>query len=816
MATWFKDLRIALRQLGRRPWLPLLIVLIMAIGIGVNAAVFSVVYAVLLKPLPYPSPDKLFFISGTSGSGERMPVSYPDFRDWHAQQHTFEEIAAYNVQDFNLVINDEPEHFSGAFVSANFFRTMGLAPKLGRTFLDNEDQIGSERVIVLGERLWREQFSADPSVIGRTLIVNSLTYEVVGVAAAQLEHPSNIDLYASFGPFSNYPMWTDRSNPDVYCLGQLKQNVTPATAAADLKLICKNLESRYPITNAGHSASLTPLLDNSVGEYRETLYLLFAAAALILLIVCANISGLLLGRGADRRKELTIRTALGASRGRIVSQLLIENLLLSLIGGLLGILTAHWSIHILTGLCPQNVPRFHETKVDGAVIIVMTTVTIGMGLLSALIPAWKFSQITLNDALKERDGATGSGGSKRSRTQAGLVVGQVAVVTAVLASAGLLIETLQALHRVRLGFDPHHVLVVGLKLPGVRYRDRPPESATTDMANLYHRILQKVESLPGVDSAAINTNPPFSGIRTINTRWTFGITGRPDAKPGDEPFAEYQSVSPDYFRTVSIPLLRGRAFDAQDVYAKPQVVIVDENFVDRFFPNEDPIGQQINDAGPSEDRQQFTVVGIIPTVRHEELRGEPRLVQVYVPLAQSPYLQVRLLVHTNGEPLAWLKPVREAVLSVDPELPVFEARTMDDNVSTSVASQQLAMTLISFFAILAWILAVIGLYGMLAYTVSQRASEIGIRVTLGASRQSVIALFIREGMALVGTGLAIGLLVLVALGPLLGSFLYHVAPYDPITLGCVSVLFSITAFLACLIPALRAANVNPLETIRQA
>jgi predicted permease len=804
------DLLFSLRQLTKRPGVTLAIVLIMAAGIGVNAAVFSVVYAVLLKPLPYPDPEQLVFISGASGTGERIPISFPDFRDWRTLQSTFADIAAYNVQDFNLFVNGETQHCAGAFVSANYFRTLGLAPKLGRAFLDDQDQNGSARVVMLSARLWREQFGSDPQVLGRTIVVNAITYQIIGIAPDQMMHPANIDLYASLGPFSHYPMWTDRGSPTLYAIGRLKPGISLSTATADLKLVCRNLESRFPNTDTGHSANLNFLLKTTVADYQATLYLLLAAAGSILIISSANVAGLQLIRVSDRRKEFMVRAALGASRGNLIRQLLTETLILSFLGGSLGILATAWSRDVILALCPQNVPRFQSVNVDTVVVVVMLMVAAGSGLISGLFPAWKASQVNLSHTLKEQTGAS----SSLERNRKLLVVGQIALATVLLAGTGLLIQTLRALHEVDLGFDPLNVLVVGLKLPGARYRDLPEDQAGRQIANLYARILDKVETVSGVESAAINSNPPFVHT-SIQSRWPFGITGQPDPKPGDEPFAEYQSVSPDYFRTMHLPLLRGRSFDRHDVFGSEPVAIVDRSFAEQFFPNQDPIGKQINDAGPPAQRQQYRIVGVVSTVRHDELGAEPRLVQLYFPAAQSGYLQVRMLVRTNREPSAFFRPIRDAIRSVDPELPVFEARTMTDAVSTVIAPQQLAMDLIGVFSLLALLLAGFGLYAILTQMVSQRTREIGVRMALGASRGGVLGLILTKGMLLVGLGLGLGLATEAALAPLFRRFLYKVAPTDLTTLLLTAAVLGIAAFIACLAPALRAANLDPIEAIRE-
>ena len=806
------DLLFSLRQLTKQPGLTVAIILIIAAGIGVNAAVFSVVYSVLLKPLPYPEPEQLVFISGTSGTGEPIPISLPDFRDWQAQQHSFEDIAAYHVEDWSLFVSGETQHCAGAFVSASYFRTLGLAPKIGRAFFDSEDRSGSDRTVVISERLWRDQFGSDLNILGRTLVINAISYQVIGVAPEQAMHPANIDLYASLGPFSNYPMWSDRGNPTLYAIGRVKAGVPVSVASADLKLVCKNLESGFPGTNAGHSAKLASLLETTVANYRTTLCLLLAAAGSILVISSANVAGLQLIRVSDRRKEFTVRAVLGASRGDILKQLLTENLIVTCIGGFLGILAAGWSHDLISALFPQDIPRFRAVQIDAVVVAVMAVAAIGTGVVSGLLPAWKISNIRLGLTLRAHEAASPS--VERNRSQKFLVVFQIAIVTVLLAGTGLLIQTLRALHEVNLGFDPNQVLVVGLKLPGARYRDLPGNEGGRRIAALYDRILDRVKAISGVDSVATSSNPPM--VHTpMQSRWPFGISGQSDPKPGDEAFAEYQSVSPDYFRTLRLPLLRGRLFDEHDIFGKALVVIVDQNFVDRFFPNQDPIGKQIHDAGPLAERSQYQIVGVVPTVRHDELGAEPRLVQLYFPAGQSSYLQVRMLVRTNGEPNNFLRPIRDAVNAVDPEVPAFEALTMTDAVSARLAQQQLAMDLVSTFSLLALVLAVTGLYGILAQTVTQRTREIGVRMALGATPGRVLWLILRKGMLLVGIGLVIGLATETALAPLGRSFLYKIAATDLMTLVMASLLLGTAALLGCLAPALRAANLDPVEAIRE-
>ncbi len=812
MSTLLQDLRYAARMLLKHPGFTLVALLTLALGIGANTAIFSFVHAVLLRPLPYPQPDRLLFITETRPALGDMSLSYPNFVDWRAGQHAFEDLAGYRRDDFNLTGDGEPERIRGAFVTASFFKVMGLAPILGRPFLESEDQPGAAPVIVLSERLWRGRFGADPKIVGRKLTLNSISYEVVGIAPAELTTPRGAELYAPLGFFADRPYLTTRGNhPGFYALGRLKPGVSLTQGAADLAVVCRNLEAQYPDSNTGMGAKLRPLLESAVGQYRATLWLLLGAVGFVLLIACANVANLSLARAVGRRREIALRAALGASRGRIIAQLLTESVLLAVLGGGLGLLVALWSTDAIGALVPRDVPRFQQVRVDGVVLAFMAAITLGTGLLFGLLPAWKVSQTDPNTALKEAGGHSGTAGASRQRSQALLVVGQVALACVLLVGAGLLIQSFRALQQVRLGFEPHGLLNVGLKLPGARYRDQPNKHAA--IAAFHQRLLEAVQALPGVQVAAICNNPPFGGRSRDSS---FAITGRPDPKPGEEPSAEALSVSPDYFKTMGIPILRGRSFDASDTLGKPKVVLIDESFARRYFPGQDPLGQQINDNEPVATREQFTIIGIVPTVRHGELSAEPKFVQMYSAAAQDPELQVGLLIRAAaGNPLALTGAVRAAVLAVDPELPVFDVRSMDAALSETLATRRLSVVLIGLFSGLALLLAALGLYGVLAYAVAQRTREIGIRLALGAAPGNVFRLIVRRGMGMVATGLALGLLATLALTRLLASFLFGVGANDPATLGSVALTLAAVAFLACWLPARRAMRIEPIAALRE-
>ena len=786
----------------------------MGLGIGANTAIFSVVHAVLLQSLPYPDSGKLFMLLETSPAFPEMSVAYPNYLDWRASQHSFEDLSAYRLDDFNLTGNGEPERVRGALVTASYFRVLGLGPRLGRTFAENDDRTGGANVVILSERFWRNRFGADHQLIGRTLVLNDISYEVIGVASGELMNPENVDIYVPFGYYADRPYLTDRDNhPGIRAIGRLKAGLSIEQASADLAVIAKELETRYPESNGGSAIKLAPLLENTVGQYRMTLLVLLAVVGLVLLIACANIANLLLGRAIARQKEIALRAALGASRGRIIAQLLTESILLALLGGLLGLIFAAWSTDAIIALAPHEKIRFQQIQVNGAVLLFTSIVTVGSGLLFGLWPALKLSRTDLGTALEDTGARGSTVGSDRLRSQGVLVVSQVALASMLLVSAGLLVQSLQTLQKAPLGFDPHHLLTARIKLPGSKYsneRDQPAKVA--EMATFYDLLLQKVRRLPKTEAAALITNLPLNG-----TDWQIGfaIPSRPDPRPGEEPSAEYASISPDYFRTMRIPLLRGRTFNAEDRIDKPPVAIVDESFANRFFPGQDPIGQQIRDNIHSGESVRYTIVGIVGTVRHDDPGEPPKSVQLYLPVSQRPEPQMTVLFRTESDPLTLLPTIRQAIQTVNSGLPVFDARTMDTQLNTKLATQRLCAILVSLFSVLALILAAVGLYGVLAYSTAQRTREIGIRIALGAESQNILGSVIRQGFKIVGAGLAIGIVGATFSTRLIQSMLYGVSGGDPVALLTAVGILGVAAFVACLLPALRATRIDPMTALRE-
>jgi len=804
------DLKFTFRQLRKAPGFTIAVVVTLGVGIGINVAMYSIIHAVLLSELPFPEADRLVAISEASRDNI-SPTSYPNYLDWKAAQHSFEEIAVARRDDFNLTGDGEPERFSGLFVTASYFRVLKVPPKLGRTFFDEEDSVAGVNPVVLSEHLWRIRFGADPNIVGRKLSLNTISCEVVGVAADRLSiirNPEtarnsqgvrNADLYAPFGFYANRPyMHTRRDKLGFYGIARLKQGVLIDQARADLKAIGRNLEIKYPDSNAGVSVAVSPLQDSVVGTYRSMLWLLEAAVGLVLLITCANIANLLLVRGAAREREIAVRATLGASRGRLIRQLLGESVVLAFFGGVLGCLLAFWSKDLIMFLAPHDFPRLQEIQVDLSVLAFSAIIALPTSLIFGFAPAYRLANTEFTTLSRS------AGGSHPERSLGFLIVGQVAFVCVLLIISGLLSKTFRALENEPLGFNPYHLLTVGIKLPSLKYNDAARVA-------FYQQLLEKVEALPGVTTAAIDDDVPFSGFRHEEN---FAVRGQPEPRPGEEPSAEVHCVSPDYFKTMRIPVLRGRVFGRGDVLGKPLVIVIDEYLARTLFPNQDPIGKQLNQERSDKTKVQYTIVGVVPSVRHGEPGIAPKVPQIYWSAAQFPQLQTTLLVRTAGDPRALLPLIRGDVQAIDPQLPVFATRTMDEAITASIATQRSSATLVGGFSILALFLAALGLYGVLAYSVTRRTREIGIRIALGSPCTKICALIVRQGIVIVGLGILVGVLVSLSCSPLMRHFVYGVTPHDPANIIGVTALLAGIAVLACWLPARRAARVDPVIALR--
>jgi len=810
MNTLWQDIRYGFRMLWKSPGFTLITVLALALGIGANTAIFSVVNTVLLRPLPYPNADRIVFMGEWSQQVPEMSVAYPNFLDWREQAQTMEQLGAFRGANYILTGVGEPERLDGRQVSAGFFNVLGVTPATGRNFSPDEDKPGATPVAMISHGFWQRRLGGDASVINRQLLLNGESFTVIGVLPQTFEWQSPVDVWVPIGLRADQANMTERGNhPGIYVLGLLKPNVTVEQARTEIKSIAARLAEQYPESNGGNSAVVDSLQSRAVEDIRPALLILLAAVGLVLLIACANVANLLLARAASRSKEIAIRTALGAGRSRIIRQLLTESLLLSVMGGALGLLFAMWGIDALLAVIPDNVPRLLVMGIglDARVLAFTLGISMLTGLLFGLAPALQASKSNLNESLKD-GGRSGSAGASRQRVRNLLVVSEVALSLLLLVSAGLLIKSFMRLQETELGFDPENVLTLRVPLPEARYK----ENALVE--NFWDELLRRVRALPGVESAGLTRGLPMNGGIESNVM----VEGQETTNPKDATVAVNLYAEPGYFRTMNIKLLRGRFLSDRDTKDAPLAVMVDEMFVARFFPNADPLGKRLRIGG---DRAPLrNIVGVFKHIKHYGPDEEGR-VEIYTPYKQvsqesfaAANRSLWLAVKTTGDPTSLAPLIRNEVLQIDKDQPISNVETMENIVAATVAPQKFATWLLGIFAGSAMLLAAIGIYGVMAYSVTQRTHEIGIRMALGAAQGDVLRMVVVQGMKLALLGVGIGIIGAVALTRLMSSLLYGVSATDPLTYGGVSLLLAGVAFLACLIPARRATRVDPMIALR--
>ena len=802
------DLKLAFRQLRKSPGFTLVAVLTLALGIGANTAIFSIVNAVLLRPLPYPDADRIMVLNESSGPAQNYSVALPDYFDWRNGNTVFEHLAATHKESRNLsgIPGRDPERVSCASVSRNFFNIVGLPPEIGRTFAEDEDKVGAPPVVVISDRLWRRVFNADPSVLGRSITLHDQNYTVIGVMPPQVTSPQDSDVWLSMMRRSNNAVWMQRFvHPMIYVWGKLKRGVTVDQARTEMRGIAARLEKAYPDTNGQETAVVTPLIENLVGKYRTNLAMLLAAVGLVLLIACANLANLFGARGSARMKELAVHAAVGATRGKIIKKLLLESFVIALLGGALGFFLAVWVRDGLKALSPEGVSRFQQISFDlpvlGFTFLIASLTTVLFG----LWPAWQASRADVQLGLKA--GSAGSGeppAARRARDW--LVISEIALTLTLLVAAGLVVKSFSRLQSLSLGYEPRGLFTARFELPWQQYNNR-------DKIDLFAKaLLEKVRALPGVQNVAVSSNGPLMG------GWQTGFwrEENPRPQPSDMLNSDLEVVGGDYFSTLKVPLLRGRTFNERDTKDSPRVIIIDQAMAEQYFPGEDPIGKRLGvDLGNDEEGWVMSeIVGVVARMRFHAVDEMAPLPLIYCSLGQAQRTGLTLFVRSTMPSAILERSIREAVASIDSSLAIFDARAMSDRVRETWGAQRLLSFLFSIFAGLALVLATIGLYGLLAYTTLKRIPEIGIRLALGARPAQIRALILSHAMHLLLIGSGIGLAAAFALSRALQTVLFEVKGIDPgIYLGVGALLFSATLF-ASWIPARRASRVDPMIALR--
>jgi putative ABC transport system permease protein len=806
MGTLMQDLKYGFRLLLKSPGFAAAAVIVLALGIGANTAIFSVVNAVLLRPLPFNDAARLVRVYHTppqkSFPGlKTFSVSPANYLDWNAQNHSFEKMAIYHWHTMNLSGSDHPEAVVTARVSSDFFTVLRAQPILGRVFVADDDKPGQNKVVILGYAFWQSHFGSNPNIVGQKITLDGQSYTVTGVMPGNFQYPNWAKIYTPLG-------WTDkdraiRSMHSYSVIARLNPRADLGQANAELDTISARLAQQYPDDDAGWGAVALPLREDLVQDIRPALLLLLGAVAFVLLIACANVANLTLAKTLGRRKEMAIRAVLGASRTRVLRQVLSETTLLSLAGGALGIFLAQFGVKLIVAFLSKDLPRSTEIRLDGWVLAFTVAISLLTGIVAGIMPAWQLTKNNLNQALKQGLGRTDSD-SGGAQTHRWLVISEVALSLILLVGAGLLIRSLWILQNVNPGLDPHNVLTMAVLLPESKY----PEAA--QQIHFFDQVMQRVRALPGVESAGAIDNLPTEGY----DEWPIAIESRPAGSLAEQPEVSTTLVTPGYFSVMRIPLLRGRTLLESDSADAPPVVVISESLAKRFWPNENPIGRHLTSA--FDTRGAVEVVGIVGDVKSLGLDSLEPVANMYLPRVQIPdsWNAMSLVVRTTTPPMSLSTAVANAIRQVDSDQPVQDVLTMDDVLAESISQQRFNMMLFAAFAALALLLAAVGIYSVLAYAVRRRVREIGIRMALGAQINDVLRLIVFEGMKPTLIGVAIGLAGALALGEVLRKLVFGVSASDPVTFAAVSILLAMVALFASVIPAYRATKVEPIRALR--
>ena len=807
MDSIIKDIRYGVRGLLKHPGFTAIVVITLALGIGASTTIFSVVDSVLLRRLPYRNAERIVAIQEVSPEGKRIQTTSGNFLDWRAQNTVFEHLAAIRQSPVNLALADQAERVDLAQINANFFDVFGITPQYGRVFIPQDEQAGHQPVAIVSDSLWQRRFGSDPSLVGKPITLDGSNYTVVGIAPPGFQYPDKTEVWLP--PLQRVPELfpgqdlQNRRMGYLTAVALLKPGVSVQQAASEMETITGRLRQQYPDTNNRRFNRVVSMHEHLVGETNKLLWLLLGAVTFVLLIACANVANLLLASGAARHKEMAIRTALGASRWRVMRQLFTESTILALTGGAVGLLIAYWGLTAITKLLPGDFPRLNEIQLDLRVLGFTFAASVLTGILFGLAPALQMSRSDVQESIRE-SGRGLAGSLRKSRFRQALIIGEVALSVVLLAGAGLLFRSFMHLQSVDTGFVSQQVLTARISVAGANYTEHP------QFVKFYDQVLQKVTALPGVlDAGFINTLPLDKGPTSA-----FRVEGRPVTTPDKWPGANYRVVTPNYFRAMSIPIVQGRGYTDRDNDDAPNVIIINQEIADSVFPGENPVGKRIT-FGSTDNGQPrwFEIVGVVANVRSLELREEPDS-ELYFSAYQDMWPRMSLVVRSSVEPASLGASVRNVVNEIDKTIPVSQVQTMEHVVSKSITQPRFNLFLLGLFSTVALLLSAAGIYGVTAYTVTQRTHELGIRLALGAQVGDVLKMILGQGMAVIGVGLVLGLMAAFALMRLLRSLLFGVGEKDPVTFVVITVLLFVVALLACYIPARRATKVDPLEALR--
>ncbi len=811
----FQDIRYAILMIRKSPGFSFVAVLALALGIGATSAIFSVINAIILRPLPFNDPERLVAVYEHSPDQEmqEIPISYANFRDWTEQNTSFENMAAYMFSGVNFNGGHSPERVAGLRASATLFPLLGVGAAQGRVFSADEDTAADPRVVVLSHRIWERRFGLDPGVVGRAITLDGEPHTVIGVMPAGFEFPVGfsfngrtlnepIELYMPLGAVLSA---TERGSRSAFAIARLNPDATFERAESDMTTIQARLQEQYPDANPGIGVVLAPLHEQTVSHVRTALAVLFVAVAFVLLIACVNVANLMLARSASRQKEIAIRSALGASRLRIIRQLLTESILLAVIGGVAGLFLALWGGDALIAIGPETIPRADEVGVDARVVGFTAAVSILTGVLFGLAPAVQASKPNLNEMLKE-GGRNSSDGARKVSLLGTLVTAEIAMSLVLLIGAGLMLKSFYNLYRVDAGFNPEKVMTMRVSLSGASYAE--PDA----IAAFQQRAIENIRSLPGVEHAGTTTMLPLGGNFNISD---FFIEGRAIPRSGEEMMACQSVASPDYFRALGISLLNGREFTERDNASSTQVAIINHGLASQYFPGEDPVGKRIaiEEVEDVEDPKWITIVGVVADVKLFSLDSETQP-EIFLPYLQAPQPDLTIVARTSSDPSGLSAAMRSQILLIDKDQPVFAMQTMEQLLAESVSREKFNMTLLAVFAAVALVLAAVGVYGVMSYSVAERRHEIGIRMALGATSANVLGMIVRRGMLVTLAGVALGLGAAFALTRLMETMLYGVSATDATVFILLPVILAAIALAACLIPALRATRIDPIIALR--